>query len=392
MIYSYLTPKDIFFLQKSDRRFNIEHPLAGYYQQIDNILTNYARDESFYGDNIGRSVNIPYENIEGIKYVHHRNEMLNALGGDSCIGDRVEGGNTETLNLGIFTGNRLKYSLSCNFMYDGIYLEYPNEKNLQDEIDNIAYVELEMGGMIINRVYQNMIKIQRNSIKNKKTANLLPILIDTINYNQPLPPISFYQERYIIVTFEQRPNILPKLFLSGNIFRPVVTFPISRLQRLVVQTQFSGREGIVDSLNNRLRINFNHNTYALFFVLNETVVTGYNNGQKIIHPDKIKTITLFINGSNVGIFSGKILRDLPNSLGLYSSMSNEETYYLLSLNNLNPFEYNLESFKDSINLSRIDSLRADIEFTEKFTGEVEVHGLYLNFGCFAGGIYGMMYT
>jgi len=404
-ILNYLNPEEIFQLEEISDIFCINHPLAIHYLKVKDMLSIY--NNSDYQGTLGREIATPYDNGD-TKFIHYRHELLKELGlTEETLGDRFEM-NTEQLektnhNLSgkiissndygvpircrilVKTETSIKYLLSKAYMIDGIYLEYNNQKELEDGLNFIDIIDIEIGGQVINCHHSDFLKIYWYSTITKKQKNLLPLMAEMVNYNQPLLPfLTNYHDQIITIRFNEKIKVMPKLFLTGHLFdlhkyNSIIGLNEIRKERFFLQTQFTGMNSVDKKLTFTSILNFNFCMNAILISLSD-------------FSDNIKTFTLCFDGEKKFAFDGSILsKDVPSSLGL--SVSSKYTYYLLSFNNnLHPFGFNLESFKKSINFSRIDCVSYQIDFKKEFNGTVQVFGISTNIGMFMGGMYRIKYV
>lgn len=363
-IFDYWIPKEAVYNFNKTPELYIDHYL--YYKQIQ-FPVDIFNDKSLRYE-ISDILHDPYPDVNS---VHTRNDFLEFLNlTENDFNDRF------IKELEPFDRNTRFDIPNWDKLIDGIFLEYPTREELIEFLDNVRYIELEIGGQMIDRVYIDIIKIQ---IKGNKVY-----LFE--NFFHQISSRLYYHEIRIMFYFTNRNVISPKIFATGVYYTSLKTnqtntifdrLMTTKLLRISIHQYQYTHFSVENTITCKFNIDFNLPIIGLFLIL--------KTNDKIVN-NKIKNVELFYTPSLSSKFDGEYLSKIPNILGMPKGK-----YYYISFTNTNPFVYNLDSYKNTINFSRFGP-EIKIDFFEEFTGEVLVHAIHINLSVRTGEMMCMKYV
>jgi len=260
-----------------------------------------------------------------------------------------------------------------------IQLLFIDRENLIRYLKNIVCVELVIGSQVINR--QDRFDLELFWRSHSSESNVLTLFGQNISHNQPMSNwFHRWHELEINIGYNQLPEFQPKLQIIGtDYFAPSVP----ACDRLILINQSTPVECYIKSLTTRISLNcFQHSITAIYLIVKDVHTSST--------AENIKLISLIFNNIMITSFKPEtLLQIIPKKIGL--SPITDQKYYLISFNQKNPFIYDLEAFKQSINFSRLYCIELQIDFINPFTGTLKIKADSLNLATMTGAFYGFRF-
>jgi hypothetical protein len=265
-----------------------------------------------------------------------------------------------------------------------------------DDIKSINMIELHIGGYRFMIEYGELLSFMKPIREN--TYRIFEGL-----FEHDLPHLLYYYHELSITIRFLHDTIPIKIEVMGRKIKlldplslpfalplslalPLYLHQLCQFDKFIGQIQYTGSEYIEAVTIAKIRGNFCHATYAFLIYLDDYMQTN----------TQIVKIGITY-GHDIFYFDAKTLsKSMPKKLGMYNH-TNNPTYYVITLNNLDPIgKFNIESCKNNktLNLSADATmgLTFKIHFNQKYTGNLNIFSFSINRFTITNGMGGTVFS